>query len=57
MAADLAPDLRFYLAIVIVEIVVRGLADWTNDQFGDSIGPGPAPDRLKRFTVKRLVVS
>jgi hypothetical protein len=32
MAADLAPELRFFLAVVVVEIVVRGIADRTNDE-------------------------
>jgi len=57
VAADLAPDLRFVLAVVVVEIVVRGTADRTNDQFRDCVRLSPAPDRMKRFTVKGLVLS
>lgn len=57
MAADLAPDLRFYLAIVVVEIVVRGIADRTNDQFRDRVRLSPAPDRIKRLPMNGLVLS
>jgi hypothetical protein len=57
VAADLAPDLSFLLAIVVVEIVVRSIADRTDNQFRDCVRLGPALDRIKRFTVKRLVLS
>jgi hypothetical protein len=33
VAADLASKLRFLPAVVAVEIVMRGIADRTNDQF------------------------
>lgn len=56
MAADLAPDLRFLLAVVVVQVVVRGVADRTNNQFRDCVRVVPAPDRIKQFTVKRLVL-
>ena len=32
VVADLAPKLGFFLAVVVVEIVVRGVAKRTNDQ-------------------------
>ena len=32
MSADLASKLGFFLAVVVVEIVVRGIANRTNDQ-------------------------
>jgi hypothetical protein len=57
VAADLAPDLSFLLAVVVVEIVVRSIADRTKNQLWDCVRLGPAPDRIKRFTVKRLVLS
>jgi len=57
VAADLAPDLRFLLAVVVVEIVVRGIADRADNQFWDCVRLVPAPDRRKRFAVKRLVLS
>ena len=57
MATDLAPDLRFLFAVVVVKVVVWGIADGTNNQFRDRVQLGPAPDRAKRFTVKRLVLS
>ena len=57
VAADFAHDLRFLLAVVVVEIVVRGIADRTNNQFWDRMRLVPTPDRMKRFTVKRLVLS
>jgi hypothetical protein len=57
VAADLAPDLRFYFAIVVVEIVVRGIADGTNNKFRDSVRLGPASDRMKWLPMNRLVLS
>jgi hypothetical protein len=57
VAADLAHDLRFLLAVVVVEIVVRGIADRADNQFWDCMRLVPAPDRRKRFGVKRLVLS
>ena len=57
MTADLALDLRFLFAIVEVEIVVRGLADRANNQFRDGVSLPPALHRIKRFAVKRLVLS
>ena|GEM_PF-6743583 len=56
VTTDLAPDLSFLLAVIVVEIVVRGIADRANNQFRDGVRLGPAPDRIKRFTVKRLVL-
>ena len=57
MAADLASDLRFLLAVVVVEIVVWGIADRAGNQFRGGVSLPPAPDRIKRFTVKRRVLS
>jgi hypothetical protein len=57
LPADLAQKLAPLLPVVVVEIVVRGIADRTNNQFWDCVRLGPAPDRIKRFTVKRLVLS
>ena len=57
VATDLAPDLRFLLAVVVVEIVVWGIADRAGNQFWDYVRFAPAPNRIKRLTVKRLVLS
>jgi hypothetical protein len=57
MAADLTPDLRFLLAVVVVEIVVRGIADRAGNQFRDRVRRGPALDGTKRFAVQRFVLS
>jgi hypothetical protein len=57
MAADLTPDLRFLLAVVVVEIVVRGIADRAGNQFRDRVRLGPAPDRIKRLPMSSLVLS
>ena len=57
MAADLASDLGFLLAVVVVEIVVRGIADRTNDQFRDSLRFAPPFHRRKRLAVVGLVLS
>jgi hypothetical protein len=56
MDADLALDLRFLFAVVVVEIVVRSIADRTNNQFRDCIRVGPASDREERFPVKREIL-
>jgi len=57
VATDFAPDLRFLLAVVVVEIVVRGIADRTNNQFWDCVRLPPALDRIKRFPMSSLVLS
>jgi hypothetical protein len=57
VTADLAPDLRFLLAVVVVEIVVRSIADRTNNQFRDCVRFGPAADRAKLLPMKSLVLS
>jgi hypothetical protein len=57
MAADLAPDLRFLFAVVVGEIVVRGIADGTNNQFGECMRLAPASDGIKRLSVKSRVLS
>ena len=57
VAADLAPDLRFFLAVVVVEIVVRSIADGTENQLWDCMRLGPASDRIKWLSMKRLVLS
>ena len=56
VTADLAPDLRFLLAVVVVEIVVRSIADRTYNKLRYCVRLGPAPDWTKRFTVERLVL-
>ena len=57
MAADLASDLRFFLAVVVVEIVMRGIADRTDNQFWNCVGVAPAPDRTKWLPVKGLILN
>ena len=57
VVADLAFDLRFYLAIVVVQVVVRGITDETNDQLRDCVQLGPALHRRKRLSVNGLVLT
>ena len=57
VAADLASDLRFFLAVVVVEIVVRGIADRAGNQFRNRVRFGPAPDRTERLPMPSLVLS
>lgn len=56
MTADLAQELRFYLAVVEVEIIMRGIADRANNQFRDRRGSLPALYGLKRLP-DRLIVT
>jgi hypothetical protein len=37
MGTDLAPDLKYFLNIVIAEIVVRGIADTSNNEFRNCV--------------------
>ena len=57
VAADLASDLRFLLAVVVVQVIMRGIADGTNNRFRDHVRFAPTPDRIKRLPVNGLVLS
>ena len=57
VAADLAPDLRFFLAVVVVEIVIRGIAGRAGNQFRDYVRFAPAPDSIKRLPMEGRVLS
>ena len=57
MAADLASDLGFLLAVVVVEKVVRGIAGRAHNQFWDHVRLSPSPDGAKRLPMNSLVLS
>ena len=55
MAADLAFELRFLLAVVEVEIFVRSIAGRTDNQFWNHEGFTPTLDRGQRFAIFGLI--
>lgn len=56
MAADLASDLRTFVAIVVVEIIVRSAAEGAGNQLWHRMRLPPSFDGAKRLSLKRLIL-
>jgi|GEM_PF-3149194 len=57
MAADLAFELSAFVAVVVIEIDVRGIAQRTDRERWDLGRVGPLLNRTKRFAMVGLILS
>jgi hypothetical protein len=55
MIADLALKLRHLFAVIVVDVDMRGITEWTNDLNRNCRRTAPAFNRSKRFAVLGFV--